>query len=125
MGFLQNIQRLVSSRPIPAEDRATTFQIHSYGQQNSGLDVEEIQPIMEWVTGSIYLATGYTGKSHLFWLLPGDDFRADLSRLYRKGNMILGYRCGDRMAPAPDGLYWRMVTEHESTRIYQLEEQEE
>jgi len=126
--LLQRIQQLTSSwlpgKGTPAEEGVTTFQVYSYGQQNSGLEVEEIQPIMEWVSCSIYLGSDYTGKSHLFWLLPGDDLRSDLQRLYRKGDVILAYRCSDRMAPAPEGLYWRMVTEHPSTRIYQLEEQE-
>lgn len=123
MGFLQNIQRLVSSRPATTEDGVTTFQIHCYGQENSGLPMEQIQPIMEWISASIYTA-GYRGQSHVFWLLPLSDQRRELQRLYRKGEMVMGYRLGDRMAPAPSGLYWRVVTEHPSTRIYQLEEQE-
>lgn len=123
MGFLQNIQRLVSSRPTTTEDGVTTLQIYCYNQENSGLPMEQIQPIMEWISASIYTA-GYRGQSHVFWLLPQSDQRRELQRLYRKGDMILGYRLGDRMAPAPNGLYWRVVTEHPSTRIYQLEEQE-
>jgi hypothetical protein len=126
MGFLQNIQQLVSSRfapAIPVEEGVTTLQLYCYGQENSGLPMEKIQPIMQWISFSIY-NTGYRGESHVFWVLPRTDQRRELQRLYRKGEMVMAYRLGDRMAPAPDGLYWRMVTEHESTRIYQLEEQE-
>jgi hypothetical protein len=126
MGFLQNIQHLVSSRlapTAPTEDGVTTLQLYCHGLENSGLPMEKIQPIMEWISASIY-KSGYTGESHVFWLLPKTDQRRELLRLYRKGDMVMAYRLGDRMAPAPDGLYWRMVTEHPSTRIYQLEEQE-
>jgi len=125
---LQHIQQFVSSRLLgqapTSEDGGMMFPVYSYGQQNSSLAVEEIQPIIQWVSSRIYLGTGYTGKSHLFWLLPNDDFRADLQRIYQKGDVILGYQCGDLMAPAPEGFGWRILAEHPSTRIYQLEEQE-
>lgn len=126
MGFLQNIQHLASSRLAPTnptENGVTTLQIHCYGLENSGLPMKKIQAIMEWVSASIYNA-GYTGESHVFWLLPEHDQRRELRRLYRKGDMVMAYRLGDRLAPAPDGLYWRTVTEHESKRVYKLEEQE-
>ncbi|MBD1913459.1 MULTISPECIES: hypothetical protein [unclassified Leptolyngbya] len=124
MGHLQRIQQVAASwlpEKVTTASRSelTTFQLHSYGQENSGLSGAEIQPIMEWVSLSIY-KSGCAGVSHLFWVLPQDDLRQKLQRLYRNGHIILGYRCGDRMAPPPNGFYWRMVTQHKSTRIYQL-----
>jgi len=34
------------------------------------------------------------------------------------------YHCGDRTLQLPKGYYWRMISEHPSTRIYQLEVEE-
>ena len=41
------------------------------------------------------------------------------------GNDIQPYRCGDRPSPPPDKCYWRLMGEHPSLRIYQLEVRED
>ncbi|MFN6156048.1 MAG: hypothetical protein ACK4YK_16190 [Dolichospermum sp.] len=39
----------------------------------------------------------------------------------RRDEPVFIYRCGGRVLLAPNGYYWRMMDEHPSMRIYQLE----
>ena len=119
------LQRALSAL-LPQKQKAPTtlpdtLNLRSYGQEESGLSLAEIQPVMEWIFLSLR-ESGCTTESHLFWLHPDQVVTEQLKRLYRKDEPVLGYRLGGRMAQAPGGLYWRMVTEHASTRIYQLSE---
>jgi len=97
--------------------------IESYGQQDCGVPTEQIQAVMEWLFASLMNA-GYCGKSHVIWY---DDGKADsdngrsLSSAMRQGEPVFLYRCGGRVQPPPDGYCWRMMVEHPSMRVYQLE----
>jgi hypothetical protein len=77
---------------------------------------------MEWLFASLMHA-GYYGPSHLYWLHPQVESaqRRSLQQCHRQGEPVLGYRCGDRMPAPPYGYYWRLMPEHASMRIYQLE----
>ena len=112
-------QKLLHLLPQP---KAKHPLIQSYGQTESNLPLEMIQPVMEWLFLSLFNA-GYFGQAHLFWLqLQTDpDLEKQARQLHRRGELILGYRCGDRTSPAPEGFYWRMMPEHPSMRVYQLE----
>ena len=97
--------------------------IESYGQTNSGIPNEQIQAVMEWLFASLINA-GYKGRSHIIWY---DDAQPDpslqdavKSGISRDEPTFL-YRCGNRVQSPPEGYYWRMMSEHPSTRIYQLE----
>jgi hypothetical protein len=63
----------------------------------------------------------------LFWL--GDEDDSDvmkvLQRLTHKQEPVFLYRCGDRTFTPPDRYYWRMMSEHPSMRVYQLEWKED
>lgn len=50
--------------PKPKEPEAPT--IESYGQPSSGLTMEQIQSVMEWLGLSLYYA-GHLGTSHIIW----------------------------------------------------------
>ncbi|HEY9628054.1 MAG TPA: hypothetical protein V6C84_12200 [Coleofasciculaceae cyanobacterium] len=109
-------------RPLLPQPKAKHPLISSYGQIESGLSLETIQPVMEWFFLSLFNA-GYFGKAHLFWMQSQTDpaLEKQARQFHRRGEPILGYRCGDRVSPAPSGFYWRMMPEHPSMRVYQLE----
>lgn len=94
----------------------------SYGQEISQVTPDLTQKVLEWLFLSL-LNAGYVGKAHLFWLDSELD-RAVMKKqrqLARKNQPVFLYRCDDRTPPAPEPYYWRMMTEHWSMRIYQLE----
>ncbi len=96
--------------------------IESYGQPSS-IEPEQIQSIMEWLFASL-MAAGYLGKSHLFWYdsdKPDPSLEQVVKKVIRRDEPIFLYRCGGRVSPAPNGYYWRMMGEHPSMRVYQLE----
>lgn len=97
--------------------------IESYGQASSGLEQQQIQSIMEWMFASL-LNAEYSGKSHIIWY-NGDRLDSGLEQMVKKamrrGEPVFLYRCGGRVSPLLEGFYWRMMGEHPSMRIYQLE----
>ena len=96
--------------------------IDSYGQNSCGLPEEEIQGIMEWLFLSL-VSAGYWGNAHLLWYNEAEDpdLEQALKEVIRQQEPTFFYRCGDRTLQPPKGYYWRMISEHPSTRIYQLE----
>ncbi|WP_414756191.1 hypothetical protein [Anabaena sp. CCY 9910] len=106
-------------KPKPAQ---TT--IESYGQTSSGLEQQQIQSIMEWLFASL-LNVGYFGKSHIIWY-NGDELKPSLEQMVKKAmrrdEPVFLYCCDARVSPLPtEYYYWRMMNEHPSMRIYQLE----
>ena len=97
--------------------------IDSYGQPMSGIEQQQIQLIMEWLFTSL-MAAGYFGKSHLIWY-DSDNLDPSLEQVVkastRHNELIFLYRIGGRAMTPPDGYYWRMMDEHPSMRVYQLE----
>ncbi len=82
---------------------------------------------MEWLFASL-MGVGYFGKSHLFWYnsaKPDQKLEQALKKVIQGNEPIFLYRCSDRSMPPPQGYYWRMVPEHPSMRIYQLELKDE
>ncbi len=122
--FLQGIQTRLSSLLPKSEPKQPT--IRSYGQSESGIALEEMQPAMEWLFLSLFNAE-YQGQSHLFWLQPEENvgLKRQLQQLNQKEEPIFGYRCGDQTSSSPKGFYWRLMPEYPSLRIYQLEAQQE
>ncbi|MBD2295113.1 hypothetical protein H6G06_16905 [Anabaena sphaerica FACHB-251] len=107
-------------KPKPAQPT-----IESYGQASSGVEQEQIQSLMEWLFSSL-LNAGYYGKSHLIWYNSDNDnsntsVEREINKAMRQGEPVFLYRCGGRVSLAPNGYYWRMMDEHPSMRIYQLE----
>ncbi len=97
--------------------------IESYGQQDCGVAQEQIQSVMEWLFASLMNA-GYYGKSHVIWYndaKPDSDSGRSLFVAMRQGKPVFLYGCGSRVQPPPDGYRWRMMVEHPSMRVYQLE----
>lgn len=96
--------------------------ISSFGQEECGLTIEQIQAVMEWLGMSLF-AAGYRATAHVIWdsaaatLEPTTIFKGYL----RRGEPTFLYRCGDRPTPPPVDCYWRLMTEHPSLRMYQLE----
>lgn len=96
--------------------------VNSVGQHESGVPNETIQQVMEWLFASLMNA-GYYGQAHLYWLHAQAEpaQNRELRHCHRRGEPVLGYRCGERMPAPPSGFYWRLMPEHASMRIYQLE----
>ncbi len=97
--------------------------MESYGQTNSGVEQQQIQAIMEWLLASL-MGAGYFKKSHIIWY---DDTNPDpkdeqlLKKLARQREPVFLYRCGNKVQRSPKGYCWRMMEEHPSLRVYQLE----
>lgn len=102
--------------------KPTAPTIDSYGQSAS-IDPQEIQSLMEWLFASL-MSAGYSGRSHLLWY---DSENSDPSleqivkKVMRREEPVFLYRMGGRVQTPPDGYYWRMMNEHPSMRVYQLE----
>jgi hypothetical protein len=97
--------------------------IQSYGQQDVDIEQNVIQALMEWLFASL-MAANYFGESHLFWYNSEKEdpkLKQAVKKVIGSGQPIFLYRCGSRTMPVEQGYYWRMMGEHPSMRIYQLE----
>lgn len=105
--------------PISQPDQLT---IISHGQETCGIPSEQITEVMKWLVLSL-IAAGYRARAHIVW----DSLEAGVSledlprRSMRRNEPIFLYRCGDRPMPPPVGYYWRLMTEHPTMRVYQME----
>jgi hypothetical protein len=96
--------------------------VESYGQTDCPLPPQQIQSIMEWLFASL-LNAGYVGRSHLIWDLGDQDWKQVALTALLNDEPLFIYRCNDRLSVAPEHCCWRLMTEHPSLRIYQLEVQ--
>ncbi len=96
--------------------------IESYGQDACDLPIEQTADVMKWLGRSL-LAAGYEAKAHMVWGSSGADFTLDevFPRKFKRHEPTFLYRCGDRPMQPPNGFYWRLMNEHPSLRLYQLE----
>jgi hypothetical protein len=117
---MKNPLNFIRSLLQPAPGQPT---IESYGQASSGLDLEQIQPVMEWLFFSL-LNAGYFGRSHIIWDCGDQNLLKTTLTGLLKDEPVFLYRCGERPSQPPIGCYWRLMPEHPSLRIYQLEVRE-
>ena len=119
-GLLNHLRDRLSS--LLSEPEPEKLIVNSVGQQESEVPPETIQAVMEWLFASLMHA-GYCGQAHLFWLYAQAEpvQNQKLQHCHRRGEPVLGYRCGTRMPAPPSGYYWRLMPEYASMRIYQLE----
>ncbi len=118
VAFITTMKILNFLKPKPAQPT-----INGYGQQSCGVEPIQIQSLMEWLFESL-LNAGYFGKSHLIWYnsnKPDPSLECMMKKAMRQGEPVFLYRCGGRVSPLPTEYYWRMMDEHPSMRIYQLE----
>ncbi len=80
---------------------------------------EQQQALMEWLFASL-MDAGYFGKAHLIWDDGKDRERQIFTALIRNEPIFL-YRQGLRPTPTAEGYYWRLLAEHPSLRVYQLQ----
>ena len=128
MSRLLTLARSLLAPLLPQTTSAPpTPTISSYGQNECGVPMEAMQPIMEWVFASL-LHAGYSGTAHIIWYndaAPDPKLEKAVKDGIRSDEPTLLYRCGSRVQPPPNGYYWRLMAEHPSNRIYQLEVKEE
>lgn len=96
--------------------------LESYGQDACGLYIEQVAEVMKWLGRSL-MAAGYKARAHVVWDSLGADFELDevFRGKFKRHEPIFLYRCGDRPMKPTTGCYWRLMSEHSSLRIYQLE----
>ena len=122
-----NLLRTFFTKPKTTAPGEIRLDIVSYGQESSGLPFEQIQDVMKWL-GLSLIHSGYRGKSHLIWYDSGKPDAALEQAVWtgmRRSEPTFLYRCSPRTMPPPSGRYWRMMSEHPSMRIYQLEVRDE
>ncbi|MEH2321911.1 hypothetical protein [Nostoc sp.] len=93
------------------------------GKPYCRVEPEQMQSLMEWLFASL-MAAGYEGKSHFICYdsdNPDSSLEQKVKKVVRSGEPTFLYRCGGRVQSPPTGYYWRMMDEHPSMRIYQLE----
>jgi hypothetical protein len=91
--------------------------IDTYGE--STLTHGQQQALMEWLFASL-MGAGYFSKAHLIWDDDKDREREIFTALMRNEPIFL-YRQGARPSPTGEGYNWRLIGEHPSLRVYQLE----
>jgi hypothetical protein len=91
--------------------------IDSYGQTT--LTKEAEQEFMEWLFSSL-MSSGYFGKAHLIWD-NGKNRERDIFTALLQNEPVFLYRLRARPTPKVEGYHWRLVGEHPSLRVYQLE----
>ena len=91
--------------------------IDTYGQ--SALNQDEQQPLMEWLFASL-MGAGYFGKAHLIWD-DGKDREREIFIALMRNEPIFLYRLGARPSPTVEGYGWRLIGEHPSLRVYELQ----
>ncbi|MFN6558619.1 MAG: hypothetical protein RMY28_002280 [Nostoc sp. ChiSLP01] len=117
---MKNFLKIPSILLATLKPKSNQPEIESYGQSESELEIEKIQEIMEWLFASL-LNTGYFEKSHLIWDLGNQDWEQVALTGLLRDELVFLYRCGDRPSSAPKHCYWRLMSEHPSLQIYQLE----
>jgi hypothetical protein len=91
--------------------------IDTYGE--STLTHEQQQALMEWLFASL-MGAGYFNKAHLIWD-DGKDREREIFTALMRNEPIFLYRQGARPSPTVEGYNWRLIGEHPSLRMYQLE----
>lgn len=104
---------------VSQPDRLT---ISSYGQETCDIPFEQVKEVMEWLALSL-MAAGYDAKAHIIWdsSKAGVNLADVVKNSLRHHETIFLYRLSDRPTPSPMGYYWRLVPEHPTLRVYQLE----
>jgi len=101
--------------------KSNEIQIKTYGMISSPLDEQAQQEIWEWIASTM-MVSNYIGLAHLIFSDARDYFiNWEALRGYFREQPVLLYRCGDRTPLIPYGCYWRLMGEHSSLRIYQME----
>ncbi len=91
--------------------------IDSYGE--STLNQDEQQALMEWLFASL-MGAGYFSKAHLIWD-DGKDREREIFTALMRNEPIFLYRQGARPTQTVEGYGWRLIGEHPSFRVYELE----
>jgi len=108
---------LVTALIASFRSKSQRLVIDTYGQ--STLNQDEQQALMEWLFASL-MGAGYFSKAHLIWDDSQDREREIFTALMTNEPIFL-YRQGTRPSPTVEGYCWRLIGEHPSLRMYQLE----
>jgi hypothetical protein len=78
---------------------------------------------MEWLFASLMNA-GYFGKANLIWD-DGKDREREIFTTLMRNEPIFLYRQRARPSPTVEGYCWRLIGEHPSLRVYELDQEVE
>lgn len=96
----------------------TSLQIETYGM--GLLDEPAARQVLEWVARSL-IHYHYIGTAHLLFS-EGDEFiHWQVLTGFLRDQPAFLYRCGENVVQVPVNVYWRLIEEHPSLRVYQLE----
>jgi hypothetical protein len=104
--------------------KSKKLEIDSHGERSADLPEKEVQQLMRWLMETMMFA-GYFGKAHLLFDGGNQDWNRITLRGFLRDEPVFLYRQGERPSSAPEKCYWRLMPEHPSMRIYQLEAQPE
>lgn len=102
----------------PKSDRP---EIDTYGEPT--LTYEQQEELMTWLFASLF-EVEYVGKAHLLWDDGETDWEEEMLTAVMRDEPMFLYRQGDRPSPPAAGCCWRLMGEHPSLRVYQLEGEE-
>jgi hypothetical protein len=83
------------------------------------LTPEQQQTLMEWLFASL-MGVGYFGKAHLIWD-DGKDREREIFTALMRNEPIFLYSQATRPTPTAEGYCWRLLAEHPSLRVYELQ----
>ena len=106
--------------------------IHCYGDEYLGLSEKEMQPVQEWLLAKM-LHVDSCKEIHLCWYDSEDPWPSlacpgiakELLEGLKKQQPVFGICQGTSLWSLPEGYSWRMLSEHSSVKIYQLEAKKE
>lgn len=94
------------------------LQIETYGMWQ--LDEPTARQVLEWITLTL-IHYEYTGTAHLIFSDGSGFIHRQVLTGFLRGQPAFLYRCGESVVQVPVNVYWRLIGEHPSLRVYQLE----
>jgi hypothetical protein len=101
------------------------IEIITYGMETASLEEQRQLEILDWIASTMAVSN-YKSLAHLIFNDDCDNF-IGLGPLigYFREQPVLLYRCGARTPSLPYGCYWRLMGEHPSLRIYQMDQMDQ
>lgn len=115
---MQRIKNVLAALLATLKPKSNKFEIETINQELSGLSIEEIQEIVQWIARTS-IENNYFGKVYLIFD-PGNQNIQDLTltAILREEPMFL-YKLAINPSPTQAGVKWEL-TQHSSFRLYQL-----
>lgn len=117
---MNRILNLTSALLGAFRPRSTELNIKVYGEEPEETPEGEVQEVIDWLLSSL-LNAGYWSQAHLLLDDGQQDWSPAILNAAVRGEPIFLYRFGSQPSTPTEGTYWRLMGEHSSLRVYQLE----